>query len=71
MRPWPIICEIVHWLDGRRLLLALIHVTEITEKILSDRNICIVPSFYYLHGDIVLIVIVNTIDIVTVTVSSQ
>ena len=44
---------------------------KITEKILSDRNTCIVLLFYRLHGDIVLIVIINIIDIATGTVSSQ
>jgi len=44
---------------------------KITGKILSDRNTCIVPLFYRLHGDVVHIVIVTIIDIVIVTVSSQ
>jgi len=44
---------------------------KITEKILSDRNTCIVLLFYRLHGDIFLIASVNIIDIVTVIVSSQ
>jgi len=43
---------------------------KVTEKILSDRNTGIVPLFYCQYGDIVLIVIVDTIDVVTVTVSS-
>jgi len=30
---------------------------KVTEKILSDRNTCIVPLFYRLHGKIVHIVI--------------
>jgi len=44
---------------------------KVTGKILLDRNICIVPLFYCLHGDIVPIVIVTTIDIVTVTILSK
>jgi len=44
---------------------------KVTEKILSDHNTCIVPLSYRLHGDIVPIVIVATIDIVIVTISSQ
>ena len=44
-----------------------IHVTKIMGKILSNRNTCIILLFYRLHGDIVLIVIVNIIGIVTVT----
>jgi len=54
-----------------RLGIVILHVTEITEKILSDRNTCIVPLFYHLDSYIVHIVIVTIIDIVTVTVSSQ
>jgi len=50
------------------LLLYYFMLLKITEKILSDRNACIVILFYRLYGDIVLIVI---IDIVIVTVLSQ
>jgi len=60
--------EIVYRLDSIWLDIVLIHVTKITRKILSDRNICIVLLFYRLHGDIVHIVIVTTIGIVNVTV---
>jgi len=53
------------------LNIVIIHVTEIIEKILLDHNTCIILLFYHLHDDIVLIVIVNIIDIVSVTVLSQ
>ena len=62
--------ETVYWLVFRFDIIVL-HVTKITEKILSDRNTFIVLLFYQLHGDIVHIVIVIIIDIVTFTVSSQ
>jgi len=32
---------------------------KVTGKILSDRNICIVPLFYRLHGIIIYIVIIT------------
>jgi len=54
-----------------RPVIVLFHVTDITEKILSDRNTCIVPLLYCLHGYIVHIVIITIIDIATVTISSR
>jgi len=71
MRSWSVLYEIVHRLDGIWLVIVLFHVTEITEKILSDRNICIVLLFYRLHGNIIYIVIITTIGIVIVIVLSQ
>ena len=62
--------EIVYW-SVFKLVIVLIYVIEITEKILSERNTCIVSLFYHLHDYIVHIVIITIIDIVTVTVSSQ
>jgi len=52
-------------------VICVFHITEVTGKILSNRNTCIVLLFYRLHGDIVLIVIVTIIDTVTVIVLSQ
>ena len=37
------------------------HVIESYWKILSDRNTCIIPLFYRLHGNIVHIVIVTSL----------
>ena len=34
---------------------------KINRKILSDRNICIVPLFYHLYGNIIHIVIVTSL----------
>ena len=62
--------EIVYW-SVFRLDIVILHVTEITRKILSDRNTCIVLLFYHLHGDIILIIIVNIINIVTIILSFE
>jgi len=34
---------------------------KVTEKILSERNTCIVSLFYHLHGNIVHIIIVTSL----------
>ena len=44
---------------------------KITEKILLDRNTCIILLLYRLHGDTVHIVIIAIIDIFTVAALYQ
>ena len=39
---------------------------KVTEKILSDRNTCIVLLFYWLHGNIVYIIIVTSLILVII-----
>jgi len=59
MISWSVLYEIVYWLDGAWLLLYWFMLLKVTGKILSDRNICIVPLFYRLYGNIIHIVIVT------------
>ena len=44
-----------------RHVTVLFHITEITKKILSDHNTCIVLLFNRLHGNIIHIVIVTSL----------
>ena len=61
MVSWSVLYEIVYWLDGAWLLLYWFMLLKVTGKILSDRNICIIPLFYRIYGNIVHIVIVTSL----------
>ena len=69
MRYWSVLDETICWTISR--LVIVFRLLKVSGKILSDRNTCIVPLFYRLHGNIVHIVIVTIIDIVIVVVLSQ
>jgi len=54
--------ETIYWaISGPIIVFMLL---KVTEKILSDRNTCIVPLFYYLYDNIFHIIIVTSLILI-------